>query len=156
MTTHSDPGEQEHGTRRKPRRPAPEAAGGQIDLLVDHIRDFADHNTFRAPSEGEKRKEKALTTQERTYKNALEYLRDHLRILYRSRREERNPDAFVTADDARAALRRSHYRLLEGDSMPWLGALFREKGWKHTGKWVPSIYDRNNGRQNRCWIWEGA
>lgn len=83
------------------------------------------------------------------YARVLLYLRGELREVYRTR------GTFVTADDARLALRRSPYKALEGDDMPWLGALFRQKGWKHTGQWVPSVFAGNNGRQNRCWIWEG-
>lgn len=153
MISHSDPGEQERSQRRKPRRAAPAPVLGQNDL-------FRDTQPPKGPSEGEKRKEKALERHERSGSRAvlIKYLRAELRQLY-FRRTAGRPDSerFVTADDAVAILRESkvvpHTEDGEEEPRNWMGALFKEPGWRMVGS-VPSLRPEANGRHVRCWRWE--
>lgn len=166
-TSPSDPGEQEHGTRRKPRRAAQPPVPGQDDL-------------FRTPappsgsSEGEKRKEKAIEKHESGGRAPLiRMLRQQLKMLYGARVAQRSArlftkhpvptiddQPFVTADDAVRILKNTgivpHDE--DGKEQPrnWMGALFKEEGWKYTGHTVPSLRPELNGRHVRTWRWEGA
>jgi hypothetical protein len=167
MTSHSDPGDQERGTRRKPHRAAPLPAPGQNDL-------FRDTQPPKSPSEGEQRKEKALEKHEKSSRAPLiRYLRTELRALIRKRESLAGAlrqfndstgtidgKAFVTADDAVRILKESkvvpHTEDGEEEPRNWLGALFREPGWVFTGKTVPSLRPEANGRHVRAWRWEGA
>jgi hypothetical protein len=117
MTSHSDPGDQERGTRRKPRPAAPLTAPGQIDA-------FRDTQPPKGPSEGEERKERALERHEKSSRAPLiRYLRTELRALLRKRDSLRQGLAFfndpvgtidgkvfVTADDAVRILKESRNR----------------------------------------------
>lgn len=167
MTSHSDPGEQERGKRRKPRPAAPQPAPRQNDL-------FRDTQPPKGPSEGEKRKEQALDRHERSSRAPLiRYLRGELRVLLRKRDSLGRAlahfndstgmidgKAFVTADDAVRILKESKVvpHTEDGTEEPrnWLGALFREPGWVFTGKTVPSLRPEANGRHVRAWRWEEA
>jgi hypothetical protein len=165
MTSHSDPGDQERGTRRKPRPAAPLPAPGQIDA-------FRDTQPPKGPSEGEERKERALERHENSSRAPLiRYLRTELRALLRKRDSLRQGLAFfndpvgtidgkvfVTADDAVRILKESKVVPHTEDGLEeprnWLGALFREPGWVFTGKTVPSLRPEANGRHVRAWRWE--
>jgi hypothetical protein len=161
MTAFTDPGEQEHGsTRRKPRQPAPLPAGGQIDLLRDQ--------PWPPPptDEGQERKEKALKRHEESGRAPLiRFLRRELRKLYEARVRDIPGGAmpqipFVTADDAVRILRGSRVvpQTDDGKDEPrnWMGAIFKEPGWRYTGRSVPSLRKEANGRHVRCWQWEGV
>lgn len=165
--TYTDPGDQqERSIRRKPRPAAPAPAGGQNDL-------FRDTQPPKGPSEGEKRKEKALEKHEQSGRAPLiRYLRAELKKLQADRDRQRierlfgkNPvptidnQTFVTADDAVRILRESKVVPTNDDGTEeernWMGALFKEPGWRYTGRTVPSLRDESNGRHVRCWRWEG-
>jgi hypothetical protein len=166
MTSHSDPGDQERGTRRRPHVAAPLPAPGQNDL-------FRDTQPPRGPSEGEARKERALEKHENSSRAPIiRYLRNELRSLYRKREGlsvalqhfndytgTLDGKVFVTADDAVRILKESKVvpRTEDGEEEPrnWLGALFREPGWVFTGRTVPSVRPEANGRHVRAWRWEG-
>ena len=111
---------------------------------------------------GEAKKEKALKLAEDGHPERLQRLREALKKLYHERATDPyNPHPslhFVTADDAVHILEKNNnYGYGDiNDPKPWLGALFREPGWKFTGDWAPSVRASNNGRMNRCWRWEGA
>jgi hypothetical protein len=168
MTTFpSDPGEQERGTRRKPRRAAPLPAREQDDL-------FRDTQPPKGPSEGEERKEKAIEKHEQSGRAPLiRMLRQQLKMLYGARVRQRRDrlfskdpvstidgQPFVTADDAVRILKNTgivpHDE--DGKEQPrnWMGAIFKEPGWQYTGHTVPSLRPELNGRHVRCWRWEGA
>lgn len=165
MTSHSDPGDQERGTRQKRRPAAPLPAPGQNDL-------FRDTQPPKGPSEGEKRKEKALEKHAQSGRAPLiRYLRTELKKLQAKRDKDRERDffgkhpqptidgqTFVTADDAVKILRESKVVPTNDDGTEeernWMGALFKEPGWRYTGRTVPSLRDESNGRHVRCWRWE--
>lgn len=160
-TSHSDPGEQERGTRRKPRRAAPLTAPGQGDLLSEP----EPQQPPRGPSEGDRRKEKAIGKHEASSRAPLiRMLRTKLMFLYKERAfdQRHNPaaDVYVTADDARRILERSGIKETDDDGKPvplnWFGAIFQKKaGWRFTGRTVPSLHPDANARHVRCWRWEG-
>lgn len=155
-TSRSDPGEQERGRPRKRRPAAP--------LPVQpSIFDEPPPQPPRGPSEGDKRKEKAIEKHERSGRAPLiRFLRTHLVALYKERafiaRHIHDP-VFVTADDAAWILRQRGIDLTDDDgnqiARNWFGALFKAKGWKFTGRTVPSLRPEANGRHVRCWRWEG-
>lgn len=144
----TDPGDQERGSRKRP------AKTSEPDLFNQPTQ------PTREKSEGEQRKEKALEKHETSGRAPLlRFLRRKLRELY-AERKQRNPyTTFVTADDAVRVLEEANIIPQDdaGEDEPryWLGALFKEEGWKHTGRSVPSLRKELNGRHVRCWRWEG-
>lgn len=105
---------------------------------------------------GQRRKEAALDDAEAGHGRDLRLCRNYLRETYRDRTQDFPPGvgAYVTADDARFFIKRNpHLRIIPG---PWLGALFKEEGWRATGKRIPSVIASNNGRRQDCYRWEGA
>lgn len=105
---------------------------------------------------GHAKRDAALDNHESGRGVVLRALRDHLAGIYRFRRDtlyRNSPDeAFVTADDAIHYLKKHpELKLAPG---PWMGAIFKSPGWKHTGKWVTSVRATNNGRMNRCWRYD--
>lgn len=98
------------------------------------------------------RKTEELTAHEERQARALKAVRAHLRALFIMREAQQGREAFVTADDAAHFLRKNPiHRFVPG---PWMGAIFKSKGWTHTGKWVASVRASNNGRMNRCWRYD--
>lgn len=156
--TYNDPGEQERNRkRRKYSKPTPPE---QTDA-------FAGTSTppqpVRTPSLGERRKDRELANHETRHEDRLAFVRDRLKRLYRKRLAEytqagTSEHAGVSADDAHAILKaNANLGYLDDDeAKPWFGAIFRERGWRRTGKWVPSLRDSNNGRLLPTWKWEGA
>lgn len=151
MNSPSDPGEQERRRRGKRRPAAPAPAGDQNDL-------FRDPAPPSGPSEGEKRKEKAIEKHENSSRAPLlRVLRNRLKLTYDLRVRKHGFEAFVTADDAATLLKELPVdRDSEGNALPrnWMGALFKEPGWKFTGRTVPSLRPEANGRHVRCWRYE--
>lgn len=106
------------------------------------------------PARGERRKEAALDDAESGHGRELKILRNHLRGLYLERRGLGGSHAYVSADDARRFIKLNpSCRIVPG---PWLGALFKEEGWRGTGLRIPSVVASNNGRRQDCYRWEGA
>jgi hypothetical protein len=98
------------------------------------------------------RKAEELAAHEERQARALKGVRAHLRALFIMREATQGREAFVTADDAAAFIRKNpNFRFTPG---PWMGAIFKSKGWTHTGKWVSSVRASNNGRMNRCWRYD--
>lgn len=102
---------------------------------------------------GARRKDAALDDAESGHGRDLRILRAELRAIYREREREQGRAAYVSADDARLFIKRQpHLRIVPG---PWLGALFKEEGWRATGHRIPSVVASNNGRRQDCYRWEG-
>jgi hypothetical protein len=87
---------------------------------------------------------------------AIEYVREHLRALYRERAARSSESAFVTADDVERVLR--EWSACPDEAKPafgpqrWRGAVFRGPGWRQTGRTVPSLRPHMNGTALPCWI----
>lgn len=146
-TTITDPGDQERGSRKK--RPAVK----EPDLWETPAQ------PPREKSEGEQRKDKALEKHETSSRAPLiRFLRNRLKALYYTR--SHSDRAYVNADDAVKILKESNVVPQNDDGTDeqrnWMGALFKEEGWKYTGRSVPSLRKELNGRHVRCWRWEGV
>lgn len=100
---------------------------------------------------GLRRKEEALDDAQSNHGRDLKLCREYLRELYAERKRDYPIGAdvaYVSADDARRFIKKNpHLRIVPG---PWLGALFKEDGWRATGKRIPSVVASNNGRR-RAW-----
>lgn len=153
----TDPGDQERGRPKKVPQYTPPAK--EPDLWETPAQ------PPREKGEGEQRKEKALKRHEESSRAPLiRFLRTRLMFLYKERAfdQRHNPsaDIFVTADDAVRILKDRNIVPTDddGEDEPrnWLGALFKNPGWRYTGRSVPSLRKELNGRHVRCWRWEGA
>lgn len=106
---------------------------------------------------GERRKEAALDDAQSNHGRDLLLCRNYLREIYAERKRDYPTGAdvaYVSADDARRFIKKNpHLRIVPG---PWLGALFKEEGWRVTGLRIPSVVATNNGRRQDCYRWEGV
>jgi hypothetical protein len=146
----ADPGDQERGRRRAPKKTKEPSLFEQPEQAP------------REKSEGEQRKDKALEKHEASGRAPLiRFLRAELKKLFQARDLQYCGDhAFVTADDAVRILKESKVVPQNDDGTDeqrnWMGALFKEPGWRYTGRSVPSLRKELNSRHVRCWRWEGA
>lgn len=99
---------------------------------------------------GRERKNRALDHLEDRSGSKLERVRGYLHDLYARRYARHGDAAGVSADDARVFVDSAHIR-----RGPWLGSVFRERGWIQTG-WKNSREAMQNARTIRVWRWGPA
>lgn len=110
-----------------------------------------------AKPSGVERKDAALDRHETKamVQRVVAYVREELRTIYRRRFELTGDDAGVTADDVEDVLRL--WPACPKEAQPahapqmWRGTVFRGKGWRLTGRSVPSRRPHMNGTQMPCW-----
>lgn len=109
------------------------------------------------PLTGAERRDAALdkhAAKEWTH-GAVAYVRAQLVALYRQRLT-RSDGAYVTADDVEAVLR--EWPACPPEAQPangpqhWRGTVFRGKGWRQTGRTVPSARPHMNATALPCWV----
>lgn len=120
-------------------------------------------------TEGETRKEQALTDHEDHKSAAINWLREKLRSLYNERKfgYDSTPEwyrmqglvpvqhrkAFVNADDARRIYERSTFPPEYSQNRTFFGSIFRGKNWQPVGLRVKSLHPANNARKIDCWMY---
>jgi hypothetical protein len=108
---------------------------------------------------GAERRDAALEQHESraVVQQCVAYVRDELRALHASRKAA-SPDPsdhYVTADDVESVLRKwadcpDEAKHTHGPQM-WRGTVFRGKGWRQTGAYVPSVRPHMNATALPCW-----
>lgn len=86
---------------------------------------------------------------------AVAYVRPKLVALYQERAARDPEGAFVTADDVERILREWHRcpdeAKAEHGPQHWRGLVFRAKGWRQTGRTVPSLRPHMRATQLPAW-----
>lgn len=123
----------------------------------------AHRRTVRGPAEptGEARRDAALATftADEALRDARAYVRDQLAALYRTRvawYAERPDRWYVTADDVADILEAwaDYPETVRARPGHWKGSLFR-KGWRLTGRSVPSTRKHMHATTLPCWALAG-
>jgi hypothetical protein len=132
--------------------PAPIVVPARRVPVRAHLRSV----TGPTPASGPERRDRALNdlAARAATQRAVAYVRERLIALYHER-AARTSDPYVTADDVEAMLR--EWPECPDEAKPshgpqhWRGTVFRGKGWRQTGRHVPSTRPHMNATALPCW-----
>ena len=119
------------------------------------------NDTLDLFTEGERRKETALSDHENHKPEAIGWLRRQLIELYNDRQWGYAPNLqgatqpCVSADDARRLYEGSRFPAEYSKNRSFFGAVFRGKDWAVTGERLKSTHPGNHAHKNECWRYVG-